>query len=83
MTRRSKTMLGLLYAVALAIVLSGASLSAAWEHGCCAGSQACGDTKICCTRPQGWAVCWAAEHWWQDDVPNYCNYDTCNLEQND
>lgn len=83
MTPKSKTMLGFLYAVALAVILSGASLSAAWPHGCCNGSSQCGDTKICCVRPDGWAPCYVPEWWWQEHFSNYCNYDTCNLEQND
>lgn len=81
MTRQSRTILGLLYAVALAVILSGASLSAAWQHGCCTGSNDCGDTKICCYRPDGWEWC-DPENWpWYDGHPSYCNYNNCNLNQ--
>ena len=76
-----KRYLRLVYATSIAVLFAVGGLGAAWPHGCCDDdSSMCGDTKICCTRPNGWAQCYNG---WFDDKPDYCNYDDCNLyEQN-
>lgn len=69
-----------LYATSICVMVAVAGLAAAWPHGCCVGTNDCGDTKICCIRPIGWAKCYAC---WAEfcDAPNYCNYDNCVLVQ--
>jgi hypothetical protein len=72
--------LKVLYVAATIVLLCVGGLSAAWRHGCCTSSADCGDTKICCEKPPDWPYCYRT--WYVlGDIPNYCNYDNCDLSQ--